>query len=96
MSKSMTQTPDGKRDLGVGYEHVDHPPHYQGKVEVIDYIQDKLSHDEYIGFLKGNVLKYVSRLGRKESDKDDTKKAMWYLVRLIEIYGQLERPAANR
>lgn len=75
-----------KRKLDPDYEHVNHPPHYQGKIECIDYIEDKLSRDEYIGFLKGTVLKYMSRLGKKENDLDDSKKAAWYLEKLIEVY----------
>lgn len=78
----------GKRSLGEDYEYVDHPPHYQGRIEVIDYLEDKLTQEEYSGFLKGNILKYVSRLGRKEDDKADAEKAMWYLARLIQLYGR--------
>ena len=41
---------------------VNSPLHYlKGKKETIDVIQDCMTDDEYHGYLKGNVLKYVSR-----------------------------------
>lgn len=75
-----------KRELPKDYEHVDHPKHYAGKIECIDYIQDKLTKEEYIGFLKGSIIKYLDRLGKKEDDYADCKKAMWYLERLTALY----------
>jgi hypothetical protein len=56
------------------------PAHYRdGKIEVIDYIEDK-----GFGYNLGNVVKYVSRAGKK-SDKiiEDLEKAKWYLEREI-------------
>ena len=43
-----------------------------------------LSHDEFIGFLKGNVIKYSMRAGRKEGS-DDAEKAKHYLQKLKEV-----------
>jgi len=38
-------------------DNVNHPNHYtQGKYEVIDYIEDKLSKEELQGYCVGNVL----------------------------------------
>ena len=43
-------------------DKVHSPSHYKhGKKETIDVIQDCMTDDEYHGYLKGNVLKYVSR-----------------------------------
>ena len=59
---------------------VNHPSHYtQGKIEVIDYIEDKK-----LGYHLGNVVKYVSRAGHKNNALEDLKKARWYLNREIE------------
>lgn len=64
-------------------DNVNHPNHYtQGKYEVIDYIEDKLSKEELQGYCVGNVLKYVSRFKHKNG-LEDLKKAAWYLNRLI-------------
>ena len=45
-----------------------------------------------LGFSLGNTVKYISRAGKKESDKElqDLKKAMWYLQHHIE---ELEKKA---
>ena len=42
-----------------------------------------LSHEEFIGFLKGNVIKYSMRQGRKDGT-DDAAKAQHYLAKLNE------------
>lgn len=64
---------------------VNHPPHYKsGGIETIDYIQAKLTDEEFSGFCKGNALKYISRAGRKGKAAEDYKKAVWYLNRLID------------
>lgn len=60
------------------------PNHYKvGGIESIDYIQAKLTPEEFAGFCKGNALKYISRAGHKGSAAEDTRKAIWYLQRLI-------------
>lgn len=59
---------------------VDHPSYYQGKIEVIDFIEDK-----HLGFNLGNCVKYISRhqLKHKDNPVEDLKKARWYLDREI-------------
>ena len=39
-----------------------------------------LSREEFIGFLKGNIIKYAMRQGRKDSD--DGEKAIHYMQKL--------------
>lgn len=78
------------RDLGAGYNFVDHPNHYNnGKFEVIDILEDNLSMAEFVGFLKGNILKYIMRLGKKQDDITDAKKALFYLCSLVRVYDHL-------
>ena len=61
------------------------PNHYIfGGIETIEYLKAKLTPAEYRGFLKGNVLKYVSREAEKNG-LEDLKKAKWYLDKLIEV-----------
>lgn len=58
---------------------VNHPSHYTDKgIEVIDYIRDTLTPDEFVGYCLGNVIKYVSRW-RKKGGVEDLKKAQVYL-----------------
>ena len=65
-------------------DNVHSPAHYKhGKKETIDVIQDCMTDDEYHGYLKGNILKYVSRYKFKGEPLQDLEKAHWYLSRLI-------------
>lgn len=62
---------------------VSHPPHYNsGKIEVITIMEDQLAPEEYRGYIKGQVLKYITR-ERHKNGLEDLKKAAWYLNRLI-------------
>jgi len=74
---------DFKSDLE-HHDHANSPAHYKhGKKETIDVIQDCMTDDEYHGYLKGNVLKYVARYKFKGEPLQDLEKAQWYLNRLI-------------
>ena len=65
-------------------DNVNHPAHYLGKIEVIDYIEDKLSKDQFEGYLLGNILKYLSRY-QKKNGLEDLEKGQWYLNKLIKV-----------
>ncbi|MBC1616395.1 DUF3310 domain-containing protein [Listeria booriae] len=61
------------------------PAHYQqGGIETIDFMKAKLSEEELRGYLKANVLKYITREGMKNG-LEDLKKAQWYLDYLIAL-----------
>lgn len=63
--------------------NVTHPKHYNtGKIEVIRIIEDQLTAEEYRGYIKGQVLKYITR-ERTKNGLEDLQKAAWYLNRLI-------------
>lgn len=48
-----------------------HDKHYrEAVVEPILVMQALFSHDEFIGFLKGNILKYRLRAGHKGGEKE--------------------------
>ena len=58
---------------------VNHPPHYTaGGIETIDFIEAKC-----LDYNLGNVVKYITRAGLKNSKAEDLKKARWYLDRAI-------------
>ena len=43
-------------------DFVNHPPHYtNGDIECIDAMRASMSHIEFCGYLKGNVIKYLWR-----------------------------------
>ena len=60
---------------------INHPAHYaDGRDhEPIDVIIDW-----DLGYLDGQVVKYLSRLGRKDSALQDARKAQFYMNRLVE------------
>ena len=69
------------------HDPVNSPRHYAdsfGGVECIEAIEASMSIEEFKGFLKGNVQKYVWRYAQKNGS-EDLKKAKWYLERLITI-----------
>ena len=61
---------------------VDHPAHYGGAENTYEAI--KVIEAWELGFNLGNVIKYISRAGKKGSKLEDLKKAQWYLNREIE------------
>jgi len=65
---------------------VNQPPHYKtGGIETIDFIQAKLTREEYIGYLKGSALKYASRIGKKGAPDIDAGKMAWYATKLRDV-----------
>ena len=52
-------------------------------IQPIDLIQYTLTKEELIGFLKGNIIKYSMRAGRKDGS-DDAAKARHYRQKLAE------------
>ena len=68
---------------------IDHPDYYQGGIEVIDFVE---AHN--LNFNLGNVVKYVTRAGKKSGEGVITAllKAQWYLGReIIRAGHELER-----
>ena len=64
-------------------DNVNHPSHYNtGEIEVINYIKDKLTYEGFLGYLNGNILKYISRWQFKNG-LEDLQKAQWYLNYMI-------------
>jgi hypothetical protein len=65
-------------------EQVNHPQHYGGAENPYEAIKVIEAWD--LGFCLGNTVKYISRAGKKETDKtvQDLEKAKWYLEREIQ------------
>lgn len=71
----------------VQHDMVNSPPHYTaGGIETIDFIQAKLTPEQYKGYLLGNILKYSSRIGLKGQEAQDAGKLNWYTRRLDLAY----------
>ena len=66
---------------------VNHPPHYnKGGIECIDAIKAMLSPDEFVGYLRGNSLKYRWRMRYKSNPIQDMEKAQWYEKKLMQFW----------
>lgn len=86
MVNELKSNADAKESMSSkqGNDSVNHPSHYtQGGKEVIEIIQEVCSLDEFIGYCKGNILKYLARRNFKGFYKQDLQKANWYLDYLL-------------
>ena len=57
---------------------INHPDHYTKGIETIDYIRSW-----NMDYVRGNIIKYVTRFPYKGTALQDLKKAKWYLEYLI-------------
>ena len=71
-------------------DDVNSPRHYQlfPEREAIGLIEHELSKSEYVGYLKGNILKYRLRAGKKSDALKDIQKAGWYEKELWRVLNQ--------
>lgn len=76
---------DGTKTIS---DNVNHPTHYNKyPVEVIESIKNLSTHEQFVGYLRGNITKYLARYSFKNG-KEDLKKAKYYLEQLIDFeYG---------
>ena len=80
-----------EKAMSSSYDAVHKPAHYNnGGIECIEAIQGMLTHDEYIGYLRGNALKYLWRFRYKGKPIEDLRKARWYEERMMKYL--LEHP----
>ena len=72
-------------------EKVDHPAHYGGDTT---YETIKVIEAWELNFNLGNVVKYISRAGKKDNTKtkEDLEKARWYLQRELGKYSNEIQP----
>lgn len=65
---------------------VNHPEHYNSGTtyECIKVLKEWMSEEQYVGFLKGNIIKYLCR-SEKKNGTEDLKKAQWYMNKLVEV-----------
>jgi len=67
-------------------DEVNSPNHYtKGEVECIEAIRAALTPEEFEGYLKGNVFKYIWR-EKYKGGKQSLEKAQWYLNKLVEVW----------
>ena len=65
-------------------DNVNPPSHHtKGGIECIDAIEASMTREAFLGYLKGNVQKYVFKYESESKPAEDLKKAQWYLNKLI-------------
>ena len=80
----MASIKDQKPDM------VNNPPHYnKTNRECIDIIEDSLTKNEFIGYLKGTIIKYTYRYPDK-AGHEDLEKAVWFINKLRDQEGSNE------
>ena len=79
--ESITLQSTDKEDL------INKPPHYNyGSIETIDYIVDVLDEGGALDYCQGNVIKYTgTRMFTKGDPKENIKKAIWYLNKMLQL-----------
>ena len=81
LSKAVIETDNKVDGIKFTFRPPDavNPDHYKrGGIEAIDYIEAKLTPEEFAGYCLGNMLKYLSRLGHKDEAAQEMRKAIWY------------------
>lgn len=64
---------------------VNSPSHYaSGDIECIDAIKASMTREAFLGYLKGNIQKYMWRYEKKVNPLEDIKKARWYMNKLVD------------
>lgn len=64
-------------------ENVIRPKHYKvGGMDTIKILKTKMTPEEYKGFLKGNIMKYLTRADYKNGI-EDYEKAQYYMNELV-------------
>lgn len=54
------------------------PEHYKGAIETIDAIRVALGKDGFSAYCRGQVMRYMWRLGKKDAAHKEVKKALVY------------------
>ena len=84
MAKMIYYNEEEMKDL------INNPPHYnKGGIECIDAIEAMLTQEEFVGYLRGNSLKYRWRFRYKDFIQD-LKKAEWYENKLMETLNETD------
>lgn len=62
-----------------------HDEHYQTDHQPIEVMQANMTGEELVGFLKGNIIKYACRCGRKDAALKEAQKIKRYAGWLVDF-----------
>ena len=72
-------------ESNIEQDNINNPSHYaDSAIECIDAMQAMLTPEQFVGYLRGNILKYQWRY-EKKNGIEDLKKSQWYLDKLISV-----------
>lgn len=73
-----------------------HDEHYQTDHQPIEVMQANMTGEELVGFLKGNIIKYACRCGRKDAALKEAQKIKRYAGWLVDVLeGKKINPREN-
>ena len=85
---TITQNTDKEKP-----DMVNHPKHYTSGtlgIEVINTMEMCTTEEEFVGYLRCNALKYISRFENKNG-LEDVKKCAWYVKKYLAVQGLEEK-----
>lgn len=90
---TITQNSDEEK-----LDMVNHPKHYTSGtlgIEVINTMEMCTTKEEFIGYLRCNALKYISRFENKNG-LEDVKKCAWYVKKYLAVQGLDEKDCKSK
>lgn len=90
---TITQNSDEEKP-----DMVNHPKHYTSGtlgIEVINTMEMCTTKEEFIGYLRCNALKYISRFENKNG-LEDVKKCAWYVKKYLAVQGLDEKDCKSK
>lgn len=90
---TITQNSDEEKP-----DMVNHPKHYTSGtlgIEVINTMEMCTTKEEFIGYLRCNALKYISRFENKNG-LEDVKKCAWYIKKYLDVQGLNEKDCKSK
>lgn len=75
-----------EKDIKEYNDNINHPKHYEGKIECIDAMQEVIGKVGVIDFCIGNAFKYIWRCMKKHKMPiEDLKKCRWYINKALDL-----------
>lgn len=79
MERVLKGTLGGYEAVSAPDEHkADFEAHYGGSIQPLEFMQAQLTPEEFKGFLKGNIIKYTARCGKKDDPVKELAKVLRY------------------
>ncbi len=83
IDKGLRESEDKAREIFLN-RNIKPNYYHKGGIDVIGFMGTKANKDEQVGFLRWNIIKYVTRY-REKNGVEDLNKAKYYLDQLIEL-----------